>query len=115
QWACWQGVREAQGELLLFTDADTVHGPALLGRAVAGLAQTDTDCLTVIGRQIMASFWERLVQPQVFTLLAIRYPDMGTPLPARRWRSAIANGQYMLFRRAAYDALGGHEAVRYEA
>ena len=30
-------------------------------------------------------------------------------------RSAIANGQYLLFDRRAYDALGGHESVRYEA
>jgi len=64
----------------------------------------------------MESFWERLVQPQVFTLLAIRYPDMGAgPIPQRKWRSAIANGQFMLWRRSAYDALGGHEVVRYEA
>ncbi|HET9726026.1 MAG TPA: glycosyltransferase family 2 protein, partial [Gemmatimonadales bacterium] len=33
-WACFQGARAATGELLLFTDADTTHGPELLGRAV---------------------------------------------------------------------------------
>jgi chlorobactene glucosyltransferase len=116
QWACWQGVQAASGELLLFTDADTVHAPELLARAVAGLERERADCLTVIGRQIMESFWERLVQPQVFTLLAVRYPRMGErPLPRRRWRSAIANGQYLLFERAAYERLGGHATVRYEA
>jgi chlorobactene glucosyltransferase len=116
QWACWQGAREARGNVLLFTDADTVHGPALLGRAVAGLAEMHADAITVIGRQIIVSFWERLVQPQIFTLLALRYPDMGRePLSQKKWRSAISNGQYLMFRRSAYDALGGHEAVRYEA
>lgn len=116
QWACWQGARAARGELLLFTDADTVHGPALLERTVAGVLETRADALTVIGRQIMGSFWERLVLPQIFTLLALRYPGMAEwPLPQWKWRSAIANGQYLLFQRAAYDALGGHEAVRYEA
>lgn len=116
QWACWQGVREARGALLLFTDADTVHGAALLGRAVDGIEETRADALTVIGRQIMRTFWERLVQPQVFTLLALRYPAMGArPLARRKWRSAIANGQYLLFQRAAYERVGGHEAVRYEA
>ena len=116
QWACWQGARAARGTVLLFTDADTVHAPALLDRAVAELHTTGADCLTVIGRQIMGSFWERLVQPQVFTLLAVRDPRMGAePLPQKRWRSAIANGQYIMFRRTSYDALGGHEGVRYEA
>jgi chlorobactene glucosyltransferase len=116
QWACWQGYRAARGELLLFTDADTVHESSLLARSVAGLAAERADCLTVIGRQIMGSFWERLVQPHVFLLLAVRYPRMGErPLPRRRWRSAIANGQYLLFERGAYERLGGHAAVRYEA
>lgn len=116
QWACWQGTAAARGELLLFTDADTVHDPTLLARSVAALAAERADCVTVIGRQIMDSFWERLVQPQVFMLLAVRYPRMGEhPLPRRRWRGAIANGQYLLFERGAYERLGGHQAVRYEA
>src|SRR6185503_16385453 len=34
-WACWQGFQQAQDTVLLFTDADTVHGPRLLPRAVA--------------------------------------------------------------------------------
>jgi chlorobactene glucosyltransferase len=109
-------MQAAHGRLLLFTDADTVHEPWLLARAVAALGAERADCLTVIGRQIMDSFWERLVQPQVFMLLAVRYPRMGEePLPRRRWRSAIANGQYLMFDRGAYDRLGGHAAVRYEA
>ena len=116
QWACWQGVQEARGELLLFTDADTLHGEFLMARAVAGLYRDRADCLTVIGRQIMGSFWERLVQPQIFALLAFRYPLMGRhPLDRRGWRSAIANGQYLLFQRASYREIRGHSAVRYEA
>ena len=116
QWACWQGVQEARGEILLFTDADTLHGELLMARAVAGLHRDGADCLTIIGRQRMDSFWERLVQPQIFGLLALRYPLMGRePLDQRRWRSAIANGQYLLFQRASYQEIGGHVAVRYEA
>jgi chlorobactene glucosyltransferase len=110
-WACAQGARYARGDLLIFTDADTVHGPELLTRAVAGLEEDGADALTVIGRQIMGGFWERLVQPQVFASMLLRYPDQRRPLPPRRWRGAIANGQYLLFRRAAYDAIGGHAAV----
>jgi chlorobactene glucosyltransferase len=110
-WACRQGALHAAGELLLFTDADTIHGPDLLERAVAGLEEDGADALTVIGRQIMGSFWERLVQPHVFTSMVLRYPRQSRPLPRGRWRGAIANGQYLLFRRAAYDAIGGHAAV----
>ena len=111
-WACWQGSHRAQGELLLFTDADTVHGPNLLGRAVAGLEQTRADALTVMGRQLMGSFWERLVQPQIFMLLMIRYRDLSRPFQRHCWRSAVANGQFILIRRETYLAIGGHSRVR---
>ncbi|HSM60775.1 MAG TPA: glycosyltransferase, partial [Longimicrobiales bacterium] len=57
------------------------------------------------------SFWERLVQPQVFLAMLLRYFDVDKAVSRGRWRGAIANGQYLLFRREAYEALGGHEAV----
>jgi chlorobactene glucosyltransferase len=110
-WACFQGAREARGTLLLFTDADTWHHPGLLKRAVLGLETEAADLLTLIGRQVMGSFWERLLQPQFFMLLAARFPRAGTPRKPGQWRHAIANGQYLLFRRHVYDAVGGHEAV----
>jgi len=113
-WACAQGAREATGDLLLFTDADTVHDPSLLSRAVAGLESEEADVLTLIGRQVMGSFWERMLQPQFFMLLAARFPRVGVPRSPRRWRDAIANGQYLLFRKETYEAVGGHEAVRGE-
>jgi len=113
-WACWQGARAARGELLLFTDADTVHGPALLGRAVDALEREDADLTTVTGRQLMGTFWERLVQPQVFMTMLLRYWNVERWVRKGRWRDAIANGQFLLFRRDAYEALGGHRAVRDE-
>lgn len=113
-WACWQGAREATGDLLLFTDADTEHGPRLLARSVEEIRAGGADAVTVVGRQVMGSFWERLLQPWFFALLAIRYPRTGEPKEPGRWRDAIANGQYILFSRTAYDQVGGHEAVKGE-
>jgi chlorobactene glucosyltransferase len=113
-WACQQGAEVARGELLLFTDADTSHEPDLLGRAVAGMLQERADLLTVVGRQVMVTPWERLVQPQIFMLMLFRFPNLERAAKSRHWRQAIANGQYMLFRRSAYEAIGGHAAVREE-
>jgi chlorobactene glucosyltransferase len=113
-WACHQGYRSARGRLLLFTDADTTHGRALLARAVAGLEEEDADLLTVAGRQLMETFWERLVQPQIFLLMLLRFPDFERVARNDRWRDAIANGQFLLFRREAYEAIGGHRAVQDE-
>jgi len=113
-WACHQGAMEARGALLLFTDSDTLHGPLLLDQAVECMRSEGAHALTLIGRQIMGSFWEKLLQPQFFLLLAARFPRTGTPKRPKHWKEAIANGQYLLFRREVYESLGGHEAVRGE-
>lgn len=113
-WACWHGAGVARGDVLLFTDADTVHGARLLGRAVAALGEEGADLVTVAGRQLMETFWERLVQPHVFLTMLFRFHDAEGAARRGRWRDAIANGQFMLFRRDAYEVLGGHEAVRGE-
>ena len=112
QWACATGARESSGELLLFTDADTRHSPDLLPRAVNAMRARGAELLSVAGNQEMHSFWERIVQPQMFALLSIRYGGSEHVSNAKRPVDAIANGQFILVRRDSYDAIGGHAAVR---
>lgn len=110
-WACHQGAQAARGELLLFTDADTRHEPDLLGRAVAAAGAVSADLFTVAPRQRCDSFWERLVMPQIWMLLGVRYHP-ATVNRARHARDVIANGQFILVSRTTYEALGGHVGVR---
>ena len=113
-WACHQLSLQATGDLLLFTDADTRHDRRSLSDAVAALEAEGADLLTAIPRQEVVTWGERLVVPllpwAIFTLvpvvLAHRWPRL--PLSA-------AIGQFMLFRREAYDRTGGHSAVRCQA
>jgi chlorobactene glucosyltransferase len=112
-WACLQGARAATGDLLLFTDADTTHGPELLGRAVAALERERADLVTVAPHQRCVTLWERLIMPQIWLLLGLRYHP-GRVSRARRERDAIANGQFILTTREAYHAVGTHESVRHE-
>jgi chlorobactene glucosyltransferase len=112
-WACLQGYRAARGELLLFTDADTRHEPELLGRALGALRASGADLLTVSPHQRCETFWERIVMPQIWLLLGLRYhPDRVNR--SRRARDVIANGQFILMPRASYEAVGTHAAVRGE-
>jgi chlorobactene glucosyltransferase len=112
-WACFQGYRAARGALLLFTDADTSHEPELLARAVGALRTEKADLLTVAPRQLCLTFWERVVMPQIWLLLAVRYHPARVNR-ARRERDVIANGQFVLVPRASYEAVGTHEVVRGE-
>jgi chlorobactene glucosyltransferase len=112
-WACLQGYQSARGELLLFTDADTRHAPELLGRAVGALRESGADLLTIAPQQRCETFWERIVMPQIWLLLGIRYhPERVNR--SRRLRDVIANGQFILMPRSSYEAVGTHEAVRGE-
>jgi chlorobactene glucosyltransferase len=112
-WACLQGYRAAGGDILLFTDADTRHEPELLGRAVGALRQERADLVTVAPRQSCVTFWERLVMPQVWLLLALRYHPSRVNR-AKRTRDVIANGQFILVPRKSYEAVGTHQVVRGE-
>jgi chlorobactene glucosyltransferase len=112
-WACSQGARAATGPLLLFTDADTRHEPDLLGRAVAALERERADLVTVAPHQRCVTFWERIIMPQIWLLLGLRYHPARVSR-ARRERDVIANGQFILTTRQAYDDVGTHEAVRHE-
>jgi len=112
-WACYQGYQAARGELLLFTDADTRHQPELLQRAVGALLAERAQLLTVSPVQRCVTFWERTVMPQIWFLLALRYTP-GSVNRARRISDVIANGQFILTTRAAYEQAGTHAAVRQE-
>ena len=112
QWACATGASAAMGTLLVFTDADTQHAPDLLPRAVNAMRERRADLLSVAGHQEMHSFWERVIQPQLFALISIRYGGTEHISNAKRPQDAIANGQFIAVSREAYDAIGGHARVR---
>ncbi|MGH7458718.1 MAG: glycosyltransferase [Longimicrobiaceae bacterium] len=113
-WACWRGAAEATGELLLFTDADVIYHPEAISRAVSLLKDRRADLVTLIPRQLLASFWERLVMPQITTMMQLRYPDPERVNRSRRARDKLGVGGFLLLRREAYQGIGGHLSVRFE-
>jgi chlorobactene glucosyltransferase len=110
-WACWQLAQAADGDLLLFTDADTRHGPGMLRAAVAALEAEQADLLTAFLRQDVLSWGERLTVPVLFWSVFSFLP-IGLAHRLRLPALSLTNGQFMLLRRAAYHAVGGHAAVR---
>jgi chlorobactene glucosyltransferase len=111
-WACLTGAHTARGDILCFIDADTVHAPDLLTRTVNAMRSRPAEMVTVAGTQEMKTFWETLLQAQMFGMLAMRYGGTERVNSSRRVWDKIANGQYIAITRAAYDSVGGHAAVR---
>lgn len=104
------GAKQAHGEWLLFTDADTHHVPGKLPGVVERAQREGLDLISFSPRQQAHRWWEKAVMPQVYRALAKLYPyervnDPSDPVVA-------ANGQYILIRREVYFAVGGHRAFR---
>ncbi len=124
-WACHQLAEAATGNYLLFTDADTVHGPAVLATAMREAQGTRASLFSLWPRQITGSLGEKAVIPLLYLAgigmvphfilsAAQRFPAIAALLPGSILRNqGVANGQFLLFRRADYFALGGHAAVRH--
>ena len=113
-WACATGAAAARGDTFCFADADTVHSADLLPRVVHAMRRRDVEMLSVAGVQELGGFWEIVLQPQVFAMLALRYGGTETVNRSRRAFDKIANGQFIVITRDAYDFVGGHAAVRGE-
>jgi len=107
--AVWTAARKARGRWLLFTDADTVHEPGSLRRAMHEAERHKAGMLSYSPRQMVSGFAQRTLMPLVFCELALAYPPAKVSDPAQR--IAAANGQFLLVEREAYRKLGGHPSV----
>jgi len=113
-WALVQGAHHAQGEWLLFTDADSWHEPAGSASMLWLATRAGVDAISIATRQELGSFWERAVLPSILGLILFVVGPLGAINDPRKPKHALANGQYILVTREAYDALGGHAALRSE-
>ena len=104
--AIHMGVQESRGAWLLFTDADTWHAPNTLQTALTAAQSSDSDLYTLGTAQELPGFWEKVMMPMAYLGISMQYPikKVNDPLSS----VAIANGQFILIRRAVYDKLGGY-------
>ncbi|MEI6871799.1 MAG: glycosyltransferase family 2 protein, partial [Verrucomicrobiota bacterium] len=123
-WACHQLAQHATGELLLFTDADTIHAPDALRSLVAMGRKYGADLTSAWPEQITKSLVEKLVvsllpfsgalfYPHLLFFALGKYPEWRKRVPEKLRRTlGAANGQVLLFTKAAYEAVGGHIGLR---
>jgi chlorobactene glucosyltransferase len=108
----WKAVKQAKGEYLLFIDSDTIQEPENLTICMSHMLREDTDMLSLLPRMRNETFWEHVTQPLASICLMLWFSLHRVNDPKRK--ESFGNGQYILMRRSAYDAIGGHEAVKSE-
>jgi chlorobactene glucosyltransferase len=109
--ACWIGARAVapESEWLCFIDADVWIERGALSSAVRAALAARLDLLSLAPRQELRSFAERLILPCGLIILSF-LQDL-RQVQARSGHEVTATGQFMLVRRDAYEAVGGHAAV----
>jgi glycosyltransferase involved in cell wall biosynthesis len=108
-WACWRLAAAARGGVLAFCDADVTLAPGAVDACLAQMCAQHAEVFSVFPRQRTATPGERLLVPLIDDVLLAFLPHCLLRLPVPS--AATANGQLLMFRRGAYDRLGGHAAV----
>jgi hypothetical protein len=112
QHACWQLSLAARAPVLVYADADVRLHPDAVARLAGFVAEGGLGLASGFPRQLALTLGEKIAIPQILVVL-LGY----LPLPMARSqptdpRFAAACGQLMAVTRAAYDASGGHAAIR---
>lgn len=114
-FACHQLAQQASGDYLLFLDADVRVRYEGIRTALAQARKLQTALLSVFPRQIMLTSGEKATVPLMTYILLTLLPLPLVWKVGSQPALAAANGQFMLFRTAAYRRVEPHSIVRREA
>lgn len=111
-WACFQGYKKSTGEILLFTDADTVHRPDVLSSAINTMMHDKIDALTLVPKLLCQDIITKFTLPVLSVFLHSRY----SPLRVNNPNNKIGYffGSFYLISKTNYEKIGTHEKVRGE-
>ena len=110
-YGCHLAYEMAEGELLLFTDADTYHRHDSLRKTVSVLQQKNAGLVSLLPYQILKKWWEGMV-PVYFFLSHLASEGKRSINDPNKPTNFLAIGQYLLFTREAYEKIGGHERLK---
>lgn len=110
--AAWVGAQRATKRWLLFTDADGELLPGATARALEIAQENGAAMVSFSPEQVVREWYEKALIPFVYWRLAkhFSYEAVNDPLSV----AAAANGQFLMIRRDAYEAIGGHASVASE-
>ena len=110
-FALEQIVPHAQGDILLFTDADTIHSPTSISWTVTNMQATGADLISGYAGQILKTFGERVTVPLIFFLTGFLIP-MFLNKVVRLGYFSLAVGQYVAVKKEVFLKTGGFSSVK---
>ena len=110
-YALHQLSSHAKGDILLFTDADTVHNPSSISWAVTNIQNLKVDMISGYIGQKFLTFGEIITVPLMFFLTGFILPLFLNRFTKLHWFSA-AIGQFIAIRHDVFKAIGGCEAFK---
>ncbi len=111
-WACYQAYLRSDAELLLFTDADSIHDEMLLPLAVRRMLNDGLHALTLVPRLECIDPWTKATLPLLLVFLHSRYSPLR--VNSNKHDTGYFFGSYYIIRREVYEAIGTHKGVRNE-
>jgi chlorobactene glucosyltransferase len=111
-WACFQGYKRSTGQVLLFTDADTIHAPDTLSLAIRHMIDENLDALTARPLITSDNTLTKIVLPLVWMVSHIAYSALKVNNPNSK--TGFVFGGFYLITRDTYESLGTHQSVKNE-
>lgn len=110
-YACKQLFDASKGEYILFTDADTVHNTNSLRDSITIALSRDADMLTLFPKMQMVTLAEKVIMPMLWFTVMLLLPFYFVDKKGFV-KFSIGIGPFMMFKRASYEAIGGHNSVK---
>ena len=111
-WACMEGYKKSTGDLLLFTDSDTVHASSVISLAVSHLLSLELDALTVIPRMLCLDPITKITLPMISVFLHTRFSALRVNDKSKN--TGYFFGSFFIIKKTTYDSIGMHEGVKEE-
>ena len=110
-WACFQLSESANGDILIYTDADNTHSKDAIITSVNVINRNNVDFLSAFPEQILVTFWEKVITPFIDLVLYSLLPLILVKNSKFTSLSA-ANGQWIVIAKDAYKITGGHNTLK---
>lgn len=104
------GAQKAEGEYLVFTDADVVFQPDTLLRVIPYVTENKTDHLAMAPSHVMRGFWLTAVVTIFEFMFMMRFKPWKASNP--KSKKFIGIGSFNMIRADAYKKTGGFSTIR---